>query len=68
MSEKNEQPIHEKLAKLSEQLAWFESDQFVLEEAIERFKAVEKLATEIQYELGSLQHEITVLKQRFDKE
>lgn len=67
MSEKNE-TVTEKLARLSEQVAWFESEEFALEEAIERFKASEKLAGEIEDDLLKLKNEINVLKKRFDKQ
>ena len=53
---------------LSELIAWFDSDDFALEEAIDRFKAAEKLATEIETDLSSFKNDITVLKQKFDSE
>lgn len=60
--------IQQKIAELSELIAWFDSDDFALEEAIDRFKGAEALAEEIEKELSSLKNDITVLKQKFDSE
>jgi len=67
MSEKNE-TVAAKLARLGEMVAWFESDDFVLEEAVERFETARKLADEIEQELAKLKNEIVVLKKKFDEE
>lgn len=68
MSGKNNATISEKLAKLSELTAWFESEEFELEEAIDRFKEAETLAGEIEKELSEFKNKITVLKQDFSKD
>lgn len=60
--------VSEKIASLNELVAWFESDQFVLEEAIEKFKQAEVLAKEIENDLLELKHTITVLKKDFSVE
>lgn len=62
---KNEQTIQEKTAKLAELTAWFDSDEFVLEEALDKFKEAEALAAEIEKDLLELKNEITVVKQSF---
>lgn len=67
MSHKNNEGVSKKMAKLSELVAWFESDNFVIEEAVERYKEAEKLADEIENDLTDLKNEIVVLKQRFDE-
>lgn len=67
MSEKNSS-IQEKTDKLTEMVAWFNGDDFSLEEAIAKFKAAEKLAVEIEQDLINLKNEINVIKQRFDSE
>ena len=67
MSDKNKN-LQQKMDDLSELIAWFDSDDFALEEAIDRFKAAEKLATEIETDLSSFKNDITVLKQKFDSE
>lgn len=68
MSDKNSETVAKKLARLSELVAWFESDDFVLEEAVERFKTAQKLADEIESDLANLKNEIIVLKKKFDQE
>ena len=68
MSDKSNETVAKKIAELSELVAWFESDEFVLEEAVERFKEAEKLADEIETDLSGLKNEITVLKKKFDEE
>jgi len=65
---KNNRSIAEKTAELNELVAWFDSDEFVLEQAIDKFKAAQKLATEIETDLDALRNEITVLEQSFDSE
>lgn len=69
MSQKKSSPtITEKQAKLDELVAWFSSDEFAIEQAMERFAEAEKLADEIRAELDDYSNQITVLKQRFDQE
>ena len=60
--------VQTKLALLHEKVAWFDSDEFELEQAIDKFAEAEKLAEEIEADLTGLKNEITVLKQRFDQE
>ena len=67
MSQENK-TIKQKMDELSELIAWFDSDDFALEEAIDCFKAAEKLAGTIETELMSFKNDITVLKQKFDSE
>lgn len=62
---KNNQSIQEKTTKLAELTAWFDSDEFVLEEALDKFKEAEALAAEIEKDLLELKNEITVVKQSF---
>ena len=66
MSKENEETIAEKLARLGELVAWFESDEFELEAAIEKYKTAETLAGDIEKDLSELKNEITVLKTKFD--
>jgi exodeoxyribonuclease VII small subunit len=60
--------IQEKMNELDTLVAWFDSDEFSLEEAIAKFKQAEALASDIEKDLGSLKNEVNVLKQRFDTE
>ena len=66
MSTKNS-TIAEKRAQLTELLAWFEGEEFTVEEAIAKFEQAEKLASEIEAELLEYKNKIVVLKQRFDQ-
>ena len=45
--------------------AWFESDDFDIEQAIERYQAAEKLAGEIEKDLDGLRNKVTILKEKF---
>jgi exonuclease VII small subunit len=68
MSQKSNMTIAEKQATLAELVAWFESDLFVVEQAIEKFKEAEQLTDEIEQELNEYKNTITVLKQKFTQE
>ena len=60
--------IKEKTTELTELVAWFDSDEFSLEEALDKFKAAEVLAEEIEKDLLALKNDIQVVKQKFDGE
>lgn len=65
---KQSSTVQAKLALLNEKVAWFDSDEFELEQAIDKFAEAEKLAEEIEADLTSLKNEITILKKKFDQE
>lgn len=67
-SQNNQLTISQKLEQLEQLVSWFDSEDFVLEKALEQYKSAEKLADEITEELNSLQNEVTVLKKRFDED
>lgn len=67
MSKENK-TIEQKLDDLRQRVSWFDSEEFILAEAIDRFKQAEELAADIERDLTSFQNKITVLKQRFDEE
>ncbi len=60
--------IQEKTAELNELVAWFDSDNFVLELAVDKFKHAELLAKEIEHDLDSLKNDIHVIKKSFESE
>ncbi len=60
--------ISQKTKELSELVAWFDSEDFSLEESIDKFKQAEKLASEIEKDLHSLKNEINIIKKNFDSE
>lgn len=49
-------------------MAWFEGDDFTLEQSIEKFNEAKKLADEIQADLNDFKNKITVVQKQFDKE
>ncbi len=65
MSVKNS-TIKEKTEKLNRMVEWFDSDDFVLEEAIDKFNEAQKLALEIEQELNNLKNEVNIVKEKFD--
>lgn len=66
MSVKNN--IQAKMTQLDELLAWFDSNDFVLEEAVERFGEAQKLASAIEEELGVIKNNITVVSEDFSRD
>lgn len=67
MSEKNK-TVQDKMTELNALVAWFQGEDFTLEAAVEKFQVAEKLAEEIEQDLQQLKNDITVVKQRFDRE
>lgn len=67
MSEKNKKTVSELLAELDERVRWFESEDFSLEQAIDKFAESEQLANEIEEKLVSFKNKINKLKQDFSK-
>ena len=67
MSEKSK-TVQQKLAELNESVAWFQGEDFTLEAAVDKFEQAEKLAAEIEQDLVKLKNDISVVKQRFDRE
>lgn len=66
MSSKDSKTVQEKINHLESLVGWFQGDQFVIEEALERYQAVEKLAEEIEADLVGLKNKIEVINQKFD--
>lgn len=66
MTEKK-QTINQKIQKLDEEVEWFYSDNFKLDEAAEKYKRALSDAKEIEKDLNSLKNEIEVLSEDFSK-
>lgn len=67
MSKKSNDPtIQEKMAELNELVSWFQSGAFSLEEALDKFKAAEMLADNIEKDLTKLKNDIKVVQKQFD--
>lgn len=60
--------IQDKITKLTKMVEWFDSDEFALEAALDRYQMAEKLAAEIEQDLTSLKNEVQIVKQKFDSE
>lgn len=58
--------IKEKTENLNEIISWFNSDDFDIEKALEKFKEAQKIATDIETELVQLKNEIEIVKKKFD--
>jgi exonuclease VII small subunit len=67
MSGKSKESVAVKIAKLDELVAWFDSDEFAIEKALEKFSEAETLAREIEHDLAELKNDIEVVKARFDQ-
>ena len=67
MSKENK-TIQEKTIELSNLVAWFDSDEFTLEAALDKFKEAEALAATIEQDLKLLKNDIQIVKQKFDSE
>lgn len=58
--------IKEKTEDLNKIISWFNSDDFDIEKALEKFKEAQKIATNIETELVQLKNEIEIVKKKFD--
>lgn len=64
MSEKNS-TIEAKLKELDELLAWFESDDVSVDDALKQYEKAQKLAKELRQQLKDAQNSIDVIKKKF---
>ncbi len=64
---KNDKPLSEQLRELDELIAWFDQDDFDLDEALKKFDEGVKLTDDIEARLKKLENKITVLRERFDE-
>lgn len=67
MSAKSNETVAEKTARLNELIAWFNGDNFELEQALEKFTEAEELAAEIENDLMNLKNRIEVVKEKFER-
>lgn len=61
----NEKTIEQMMAELNERIAWFQGEDFNLDEAKQRFIEARQLAKDITMALDDMQHDITVLSEDF---
>lgn len=62
-----EKSLNQKIEELDGKVEWFYSDEFRLEEAVDKYKDAAKLAREIEKDLDELKNEIEVLSKDFSK-
>ncbi len=65
---KNNPTIQEKIAQLDDVVAWFESDDFQLEEASAKLKVAAKLAADIERDLDAVANDVQLVKKSFATE
>jgi len=63
----NEPSIEKQMAELDALVAWFEGEEFTLEEAMKHYEQAEVLAGRIEARLVELKNEVSVLKKKFDQ-
>jgi exonuclease VII small subunit len=58
--------LHKEIEELNKIIDWFDSSDFDIVGAIDKFKEAEKLADKISDDLKNLKNEVTVIKKNFD--
>ncbi|QHN42559.1 hypothetical protein GII36_01685 [Candidatus Mycosynbacter amalyticus] len=58
MTKNNDTTIEQKIEQLEQAVAWFDSDEFVLEQATSCYEQAQKLADEIQRDIAGLKNTI----------
>lgn len=61
----NTKSFQEKLLELEELLAWFESDEVTLEDAVAKYEYAQKLSSELENELKDARNKIEIIKKKF---
>lgn len=61
-NDKNQATIEQKLEQLRQLAAWFESDEFALQAASDKFEEARKLADDIIESLDSLENTVRIVK------
>lgn len=58
----NRRTIAEKMAELDKSVEWFYGEDFVIDQALDKYKNASSLAEEISKDLESLKNEVEVLE------
>ena len=64
----NDMTIERMMAELNERIAWFQGDDFNLDEAKQRFIEARELSKKITATLEDMRHDIEVLNEDFNAE
>ena len=62
----NDMTIEQMMAELNERIAWFQSDDFNLDEAKQKFIEARELSKKITVTLEDMRHDIEVLSEDFN--
>ncbi len=62
---KDNKTIQQKIDQLDKAVAWFESDDFELEQASAKLKEAAKLAADIEHDLDTVANDIQLVKKSF---
>lgn len=62
---KDNKTIQQKIDQLDQAVAWFESDDFELEQASAKLKEAAKLAADIEHDLENVANDIQIVKKSF---
>jgi exonuclease VII small subunit len=60
---KNSMTIEDKIKQLEGQVSWFDSDDFKIEQAIEKYNQAKVLAQDITNDIDQMKNEITVINE-----
>ncbi len=64
----NDMTIEQMMAELNERIAWFQGDDFNLDEAKQRFIEARELSKKITATLEDMRHDVEVLSEDFNAE
>ena len=67
LSGQKNKTIAQKIEDFEKLVAWFDTDDFSLEQALDKFKEAEKLASEIENELAKIKNDVKILKTKFSE-
>lgn len=59
---KSKSTISEKLSQLDEQIEWFYSENFSLDQALDKYKSAAQLTKEIEKDLSELKNQVEVIE------
>lgn len=59
--------INEKITKLNQEVEWFYSDDFSLDNAIDKYKKAIELSNNIESDLNNLKNQVEVISRDFSQ-
>ena len=63
---KSDKSVSEKMDQLEAKMAWFQGDEFNLDEAAGRYEEIERLVDEVEEMLLSMQNQVDIIQKKFD--